>query len=359
VHQQAVRWALVGLAVHVLVTGLLLLHFEGRPEYFVHLGSERTPVELARRELGPDVLVPHRDGHDGRFFWVLARDPLLLRPAEVAANLDRPGYRSQRIAYPLLAAPWRLGGERALLWGLLLTNLAAVSLGGYAAARLAIRLGAAPRAGLAFALNPGILIAVLLDAADGLAAAALVATVLLTLERRRGWALAAAVVAVLAKEPTWLGVAGLAALAPGLERRERVLLAAVPVAAAAAWAVYARGRLGWAGDRPHELGLPLVGYVRALPVWNRAGDWSHAVAGAFAVLPLAALVVVRWWRRRTAALAAALPFALLVPLLSGAVLYSEINVLRAFAPALTLLVLDVLAAEHERDTGPRATVVPA
>src|SRR5439155_12909163 len=186
------------------------------------------------------VRVPNADGHDGRAFWVLARDPLHVHARQDAKSIDRPVYRAQRIGYPLLAAPWRLGGEYALVWGLLVTNLVAIAFGGYLAALLALDVGAPARAGLAFALCPGVVAAVLLDASDAVALAALLAAMLAL---RRGWtgrALIAAGMAVLAKEPTILPLVGLALFAPGLRRHDRVAVVAVPTAVATAWGLYER-----------------------------------------------------------------------------------------------------------------------
>jgi hypothetical protein len=109
----------------------------GDADWFLHLGRTGPALGEARRLLGDDVEVPNRIGHDGASFWVLARDPLLVDPDAAEPLLDRPAYRARRIGYPLLAAPWRLGGEQALLWGMVVTNLAAVLVAGIAAADIA------------------------------------------------------------------------------------------------------------------------------------------------------------------------------------------------------------------------------
>ena len=342
--RRAARWAAAGLAVHLLLAGAILVRYPDEPEWFVHFGSKALALGQARRVLGPGVLVPNVDGHDGRYFWVLARDPLLLHADRDATSIDRPVYRAQRVGYPLLAAPWRLGGEYALVWGLLVTNLAAIALGGYLAALLALDVGAPARAGLAFALCPGVIAAVLLDASDAVALAALLAAMLAL---RRGWtgrATTAGAIAVLAKEPSILPLVGLATLAPGLRRRDRVAAVTVPAAVGAAWGLYERWRFDWAPTRVLELGRPFWGYVDAYRRgWRPVGNWADA-ATALALLPFAAFVVWRWWRTRSFVMAAALPPVLLVPFFSPLVLDLTLNSVRAVVPTVTLLAIDLSAA---------------
>src|SRR5690606_24693443 len=115
---------------------------QGGPAYFLQLGELAPGLPKARAVLGEDVPTPLADGHDGEMFWQLARDPLLLDDEDLADHLARPVYRAQRIGFPALAAPWRLFGEEGLLWGMVLTNVAAV-----AAGTLAVGLWSAARGG--------------------------------------------------------------------------------------------------------------------------------------------------------------------------------------------------------------------
>ncbi|MFN2376846.1 MAG: hypothetical protein ABR538_09935 [Candidatus Binatia bacterium] len=337
----ALKWGLLGLAVHLAVVGLYLWKYDGNPQVFVHFGERSSVLGLAREVFGPDLLVPHSDGQDGQAFWVLARDPLLLDGREVIVpNIDRPAYRAQRIAYPALASPWRLGGEQALVWGLLVTNLLVVLAGGAAAALLALELGAPARASLAFSLSPGIVLTTVLDVADGLALAALLATLLALRRQRWGLAAAVATLAVLAKEATFLGLLGVAAFETSLPARARLRLLVVPAAAAISWALYARWRLGWPGADVEEFVVPFFGYLDALRRgWIPVGNWLDAVV-AFGLLPLGACVLVRLRQRPSILLRAAVPFVLVVPFLSAQVLNLMFNTLRIFAPLVTLLWMD-------------------
>jgi hypothetical protein len=328
----------------VLVVALLA-RADGNPQFFIHFGQQGSVTPIAKRVLGDNVLLPHADGHDGQAFWLLARDPLLVHGKELLAPyLDRPTYRAQRIGYPLLAAPWRLGGEAALVWGLLATNLAVVLGGGLVARSLGAQVGGTSRASLAFALSPGVLLATLFSLSDALALALLLATALALTRRRIAVAVACGVLGALTKESALIGLAGFAFLTPRLPSRTRALLFAVPAAAAGAWALYVRWRLGWQVAAPtHEFAPPFWGYVDAWRRgWSPIGNWSDAVI-AFALVPFAILGICRWWSRRTLLLAGGVPFLLLVPFLSAGILDLADNSLRAVTPSLTLMVLDYYA----------------
>jgi len=356
----AVVVAIVGFVVYLALVGIAVGTHQGEAAWFVKFGETSSVTDYGRQVLGNDLVVPFGEGHDGTSFWLLARDPLLVHPEESAAQLDRPGYRAQRILYPLLASPWRLGGEQSLLWGMVAVNLAVVGLGGYLAARLAQQLGASAWVGLAFAANPLVLLAVMLDLSETVALAGLVAAVLAIRRGRWGWGTVAGALAVLAKEPMLLGLAGLAlgaSTAAGATMARRVRLVAVPIALSGAWALYARWRLGWPSLGVEELvAVPFGGWVDAGRfIWEPLGRWSDAVIG-FGVLATAVAVVARWWRRRTIELWASVGFALLVPFISLQVAHLGLNSVRVIGPALTFLVIDGYAQRAaERQPVPSLT----
>ena len=334
------RWFLIGFAVNLALAGLFALAHG--PDWFLHLGHNYAPtLELAQEKLGPNVDVPHEDGHDGRFFWVQARDPLLLHGRATGAALDRPAYRAQRVAYPLLAAPARAFGEGALLWALIAVNVLAAAAGTMWAALLCLELGIPERAALAFALCPAVTVSVLGDLGDVLSLAALVGCLLYVARRRWTPAIGLAVVSVLARESSLLAIAAAAAAVPGVAGRDRVRLVAFPAAAGVGWAVYERWRLAWPSSQIREFSAPFKGYVDAFRQgWSQNGNWADAIA-AVAVLVVAAVVVLRWWRNRSWLLAAALPTAVMIPLMSIHVLDILLNSLRAAGPALLLLWIDL------------------
>src|SRR5947207_8002123 len=84
----AARWAMGAVGLYAALLGLFVAHYGG-PEWFLHLGhNNRGSLEFARKVFGPDVVVPHKDGHDGRYFWAIARNPLLQHPHVDAPLMD-------------------------------------------------------------------------------------------------------------------------------------------------------------------------------------------------------------------------------------------------------------------------------
>lgn len=356
----ATRVAAVSVGVYLLLGAALLAANGGHVEWFAKFGEQAPYTPVARALVGPDLLVPLDDGHDGAAYWLLAGDPLLLDSGSGGrtdvTHFERPGYRAQRVLYPLLASPGGLAGERGLLWALVLVNLAVIAGGAYVTTLLALEVGAPARAGWAFAANPIVLLSFVMDFADALALALLVATVLALRRRRVAWAVAAAVAAVLAKE-VGLAAVGALALAPvawggvRLSPRQRAALLGLPLLAAATWGAYARWRLGWPpGDVQEVVVVPFAGFVDSWRRgWSWAGNWGDAF-GAALVLLAAVAIAWRWWRKRTTELLAAVPFAALVPFMSIYVVDLLVNFVRVIGPALTFAAVDLYARDPRRTT---------
>jgi len=334
----ALRWAVIAVVVYTAVASLLLIGGRANPAVVIHFGRKAPNLALARSDFGPSVPIPLKDGQDGEYFWVLARDPLLLHPATVFRNLDRPAYRAQRIGYPALAAPWGVAGPYGLAWGLIITNLAAVAVGAAATAGIAGRRGVPDRAVLAWVASPAIFISFVLDTGDVVALAAVMVCVWSVLARRWGAAVVTAVVATLAREPSLLAVGALAVASREMPVRWRRLLVLCPALAGAAWALYERWRLSWPAARIEDFSAPLGGYDYAFRHgWLPFHDWGNA-AVAVAVLLFAIYTVVFWMKHRQDLLLwAALPYVVLVPVFSGQVLDLSTNSLRAIGAAPTLV----------------------
>ncbi len=93
---------LAGLALAVWFTVIVAEH-GWNPSTLMAAGSQDLPVvSYVEASLGPDFEPQAGWGHDGKFVFIQAHDPLLLDPLEHAAVLDVPVYRSQRVLVPAL-----------------------------------------------------------------------------------------------------------------------------------------------------------------------------------------------------------------------------------------------------------------
>ena len=343
---KALAWVTVAFVFYALLISPFLILYG--PAWFLHLGREFEPaLDLARDKLGDDVVVPHVIGHDGKSFWVLARDPLLTEGKALAHLLDRPTFRAQRIAYPLLASPWYLGGETMLLWGLIASNLIAVAVGTWTSIYLVRDLGAPARASLAFILSPAVVVSVLFDLSDALLLTALLSTLLFWLRREGRKACAAATVAVLAKEVAILLLIPVALFARRMPIRDRLFLVAIPGLTGVLWNLYARWQFGLSTDPSESFAAPFSAYVRLVEEGIAANAWMSIAAGLLLV-PLGILIIARWVWRRTILMSASLGIGLLIPFLSLAILDVPLNSLRTVGPGITLLIMDFYASGERR-----------
>lgn len=347
----------VTVIVVVVATALVLALalVRGGPAWFVKFGSQSANTAVGRAVLGDDVVVPFDESQDGVQFWLLAREPMLGDADRLQADLDRPSYRAQRIAYPWLAAPGRLLGEGGLLWALVVVNVLALGAGTWFTARLAQHLGAPAHVGYVFALNPAVIVALVLDLSEIVALAALVATVYSV--RTQAWRAASVggAVAVLAKEAALAVVVAVALGARDAPRR-RALLVVASVVPAALWAVYVRARLGSEGFGSQEFtAVPFRGFADAWRLaWRPAAHWGDALVGLLA-LAAAVATLARFAQRRSLELWAALPYAVLVPFLSFQVVNRNINLVRAIGPVVLFLLVDVLVTRHHASAARRVT----
>ena len=341
----------VALGVAVVILALAM----GGPAYFLQLGAESPGLAKAQEVLGADVVTPLPDGHDGDRFWQLARDPLLRNDQSLERYLDRPIYRAQRIGYPALVAPWRLFGEGALLWGMVITNIVAIGVGSYLVGLWSAAHGGPGRLAYAFAFNPLALYSLLFDLGDAVALAALMAAVHLFQRRRAGPMVIAACLGALAKEPTLLALGAVALLARERPIKDRCLLVVPAAIAAGAWRLYILTRpdlSGGAGVREFTR-VPLSGFVDSWRfAWWPEAEWSQAIP-SLGLLAVAVACVVLWARApRRVELAAALPFALMAPFLAPIVVSVSTNTVRALGPALLFLSIHVVLRRYERSALP-------
>ncbi len=164
------EWPVVMMAfvVGLLIFASSLLGFDGDLTALLKFGSDDPTAALtahAEAVLNRDVTSFGVQGHDGKYFFLQALDPLYLSPEEHAVHLDRPGYRAQRMLFPLVAGLGGLLPPETVLWSMPLVNIAAIALGTLGTARLAQRLGGSAWLGLAFTVNPGIVYSFIISGA--------------------------------------------------------------------------------------------------------------------------------------------------------------------------------------------------
>jgi hypothetical protein len=243
-------------ALFAVVVGNRLHTYHGNTTGFVLFG------QYDARWIHPPHGAPINSpfGYDGQFFYLQATDPLLLHDATLAAFRGPGGeaFRMQRMAYPALAALLAAGQRSAIPWALLALNLIVVL-----AITLAFGLYARGRGwsgwwALAVGLEAGFLTGTLRDLSDPLACASMLGGLMLWQRRRPRGAAVLLSVAVLAREPMLLAVAGVAAEAAlrwwrGRGEPESALRAIVraawpvvlvPVGAYLAWQAYVSVRYG-------------------------------------------------------------------------------------------------------------------
>jgi hypothetical protein len=311
----------------------------GDETVFTAFGEASTEItDHAEELLGQDVFVRVNQGHDGKFFFLQALDPLYLQPDEHAVLLDRPVYRGQRMLYPLIAGGFGLMPDHAVPWAMILTNVVAAGLGTAGAARLAVRHGRSPWWGLAFALNLGLFAEFLISGAGVLSFAAIVWAIVMLDEDRIGPAAAWLVAAVLSREVMLLAVGGVALLWWLRRRRVPWLLAGAPAGAVALWGLYLRVRLdeGSGVSEVQEIGWPFGGMIASVSDWmDQPFDMSVAL-----VLVLVSIAMIMQAIRRPSYVSwAGLGFVALGPLLTAQVWTRYFDISRALAPLLTLYVL--------------------
>lgn len=355
---RSVAVALFAFVVGGLLAVRLLAVSDWDPTAFTAFGDESTTITAYAEDLlGRDVLTREFQGHDGKFFFVQANDPLLLEPEKNAEILDRPLYRSQRMLYPILAGGGGLLSAPIIVWTLIVVNVLALAAGSWAVGSIAARHGLSPWWGLAFLFNAGLLSELYLSGAGILAMALACLGALALEEDRPGLAGAAFVAAALTREAMLLFVGSLAIV--WLIRRKTVpwLIAAPAGLSVLGWAVYVRLRIPSVPeiDQIQELTLlPFSGLFQALTS-GRAGLADYLVIALF-------LWLMVWVPMRAAKSASYLTwgaagFALLAPFLTVFVWQRSFDISRALAPLVTAVLIEYAIARRGAHNAPRRDVM--
>ncbi|MGC2240470.1 MAG: hypothetical protein WA726_06495 [Acidimicrobiia bacterium] len=350
------RLVLLGL-IAIVFSGLLvarnLAAAEWDPTLYTAFGEKATPTRVyAEAKLGEVFLRPEQ-GHDGKFFFVQANDPLLIHPDENAQVLDRPLYRSQRMLYPLLAGGGGLFSPEVIVWSLIVVNMLALAVGTIATSFVATSMRLSPWWGLAFTFNVGLISEMNIDGAGVVAAAAAFGAVAVLQRGRYSWGVTLLALSALSREPMLIAAAGSAWWFWRYRTNKKVALYLflVPSALVGLWAIYLRMRIGAADlvnpNSPDSLALPFVGLAKAFSSWM--GDPMDLLVGCTMVVVLAVFARRALIDRKLVGWAF-LGFVPLSVVLSEAVWHSFFDITRAIAPVLTALVLLIAGAGRAEET---------
>ncbi len=348
------EWPVVMMAfvVGLLIFASSLLGFDGDLTVLLKFGSDDPAAALtahAEAVLNRDVTTTGGQGHDGRFFFLQALDPLYLSPDEHAVYLDRPRYRAQRMLYPLVAGVGGLVSPEAVLWSMAFINVAALALGTLGTARLAQRLGGSAWLGLAFTLNPGIFFEFIVSGAGIVAFACAVWGTLAIIDARTRSAIVWFVAAVLAREVMLLYLAGVCCHRLFVTRRIPWALGAIPALSVFAWMGYVRLRLSSTREvtEIQEFGPPFGGMLDAFDNWLNDPIDLAIIVGLIAMMPL---LVLRAVQRPNPLAWGALGFVPLATLMTRQVWFDLFDISRAITPIMTAYVLTAFTApRHTRD----------
>ena len=329
-----------------------LTRYHGNLTGFVQFGSQF--VAATHPPAGAIVGSPR--GYDGQFFYLQARDPLLLHGSTLAAiRATGQGFRLQRVGYPAVAYLLAGGNEHAIPFALLAVNvivLLALTVGLVCYLR---RRGRSPNWATAVALAPGMLLPAMRDLCDPLAIAATLTGLLLWRSGRRWPAALALIVAVLTREVMVIAVVAVALHAAVVAFRGRSWRATaarvwpvvvLPLAVFAAWQSYLVVRYGGPlGDATLQ---PLSNLVAEVRGDLRSGlPFETGFDFVYIGLMLAAVIVAVLTVRRELtvlnAAALALTLCILVPTMGD--VWSDT---RLSAPVFALLLLDGLERRDRR-----------
>ena len=262
--------AVVFVAARDLTHGGHLGDFALASSVFVHPGaSTDLPVHTGT------------NGYDGQFYYRLALNPLTHQVTAFHITLDNPPYRQQRIGLP--AAAWfvREVFRAPTSLALVLVNVLALVVVGWAAATWARQYGRSTWWGVAVAASPALVMALARDLTEPLATAALIVG-LLSWTRGRLWLASLAFTgAVLCRETVLIVLLGMGVWcvvrlvhrdphsnrSGGHSRRTnavQVVALCVPAGVEVAWQFHVREV--WGGKLPTLSGNSQVGFSLLRPV---------------------------------------------------------------------------------------------
>jgi hypothetical protein len=348
--REIVQFALLGvLGLLVLVLVDVSRYGGSNPVSLIQPGTLGPSTGLIAEDF-PDIEQPEASGLDGQQYYAIAAHPTDLDAA--AEHLDWPRYRWQR---PLL--PWTAalvsGGSSGLplVWALFAVGTAAAFGGALASGALSTMWRGPAWVAAVFPLLPGAYWSLRVTVSDAMALALALGAVALAARSRHLPAIALGVLAVLAKEPAILILAGWA-----LHRRTRrdAMVAIVPAGAVVAWMAVLATSLPPDPDRAQDIAAPFVGLVQAFTdVWSQGNELvgMACTLGGLA-LGIAALVVRRLRHPLGWAIAIQLAFVLVMGVNPTSV---NFGATRMAMPVMMLSII-ALATPYAPDPDPDPTL---
>ena len=361
-----VRTGLAGLLIGALLLAAIIVGNDGDPTVLIAVGEESPSREYIEEQIGREVSLRPSVGHDGKFFFVQALDPLYLGDTSNARYLDFELFRGQRMFFPLLIGLGGLAPAAMIPWLMAVTYVLSYGLGTAAAARLAEQQGGNPWWGLAFPLNVALIMSFSIGGAGVLALACALAGTAALVDRRVKTAAVLLALSVLSREVMLLFAAGVVFYEWWRIRRPPLLLGGTPVLAYMAWYGYILLRLDHDVLFESNGGItaPFRGLASAASTW---GDDPTSVFIAIISVVICVLLVRQMFRTPSALLAGTVGFTVLAALLSDLVWNNWFDISRALAPIYTTFILITFAKPddeeatigHDTETDTDAEVRPS
>lgn len=319
----------------------------GGPSALLHVGAD-ADLRPSISEDFEELVVWDGQGHDGKFSYAIAREPLA--PSESA--VDHPAYRYRRYLYSLVAGGFGLLSPELTLHGLILLAAGGFGLGVAATADLGWRLGAGVWSIVAGAANVGVLSGVLHLTSDPLAFGLGMSGAALWLRDRKAWSLLALLLAVWTKEVYLLVPLGLAAweLWNGRRWRDALLVLGVPGSFVFVWSVLLILLVPDGSATNSALSAPFAGIVRAFLL---PGDSFATASRVLTLVAAAGAAGTALAQRRSALATLTVPWVILMSVSHEHVWFQDS--MRAFAPIFTFAVIGAGVLWNRRRSRVRST----
>lgn len=319
-------WFFLGILVAAFALWSQLRTVDGNLTAVLRVGTESEARPFIDEEL--DTLMARGLGHDGQFYYLIARDPFGLNGLPELA--DDGAYRYRRALYGWLAGGFGLLPPQATLIGLVIWTMVGFGVATAATADVATLLGARSWAVVGVLGNLGLWLSVQLATADALAMALATVAVGLALRRRTGWVMVALAAAALTKDVYLLFSFGLAGwMFFDGRRRLAVTTALASIAPLALWIGWLSWQVGNGLSAKDNFSWPLEGLIESLSEWDTTVDLVQAVVALAALIGAITVVYVTHHRLISWL---TIPWILVAFISSSVVWRDGNNAVRAFAP---------------------------